>query len=285
MIRLSPAIGTQSEAVRRNPITALLIIVSCAWVLYIGFILHQSLHASGYLFAIWLSALATDIVVAAPNPGIGFPIKWPVALESWVILACTLLGANALIVYYCIWFGAPPGLMRLVHLIPVFLFGFPIVLALLYFFYFRYTPSELGFNTRYWALPLLVLTIFAVITFVVAPTGLTWHSAPPFDLLVSFFAAAIGEEFVRMLMQTRFAKPLRSTGIAFFAAALIWTYLHIPIVHAQNPGFTWPGTFRSVPLILPIGLLWGYMTHRTKSILPSVIVHGLNVWGLQNFHG
>jgi hypothetical protein len=42
------------------------------------------------------------------------------------------------------------------------------------------------------------------------------------------------------------------------------------------------GAMSSVRLI-PLGLLWGYMTHRTKSILPATFVHGLNVWGLQNF--
>jgi len=31
-----------------------------------------------------------------------------------------------------------------------------------------------------------------------------------------------------------------------------------------------------------MGLLWGYMTHRTKSLLPAVLVHGFNLWGLHN---
>jgi hypothetical protein len=35
--------------------------------------------------------------------------------------------------------------------------------------------------------------------------------------------------------------------------------------------------------IIPIGLMCGYLTHRTKSIIPSVLVHGSNFWGLQNF--
>jgi membrane protease YdiL (CAAX protease family) len=34
--------------------------------------------------------------------------------------------------------------------------------------------------------------------------------------------------------------------------------------------------------IIPIGLLWGYITWRTKSLFPSVVVHGFNLWGLQN---
>jgi membrane protease YdiL (CAAX protease family) len=37
--------------------------------------------------------------------------------------------------------------------------------------------------------------------------------------------------------------------------------------------------------MMPIGFLWGYLTHRTKSLLPAVLVHGLNFWGLQNFLG
>lgn len=35
--------------------------------------------------------------------------------------------------------------------------------------------------------------------------------------------------------------------------------------------------------IIPIGLMWGYLTNRTKSIFPATIVHGVNFWGLQNF--
>jgi Type II CAAX prenyl endopeptidase Rce1-like len=35
--------------------------------------------------------------------------------------------------------------------------------------------------------------------------------------------------------------------------------------------------------IVPLGLLWGYLTHRTGSFLPSMLLHGLNFWGLQNF--
>ena len=34
--------------------------------------------------------------------------------------------------------------------------------------------------------------------------------------------------------------------------------------------------------IVPLGLLWGYLTHRTGSFLPSVVLHATNIWGLQN---
>lgn len=35
--------------------------------------------------------------------------------------------------------------------------------------------------------------------------------------------------------------------------------------------------------ILPLGLMWGYITYRTKSLIRTTLVHGFNVWGLQNF--
>jgi membrane protease YdiL (CAAX protease family) len=28
--------------------------------------------------------------------------------------------------------------------------------------------------------------------------------------------------------------------------------------------------------------MWSYMILRTKSIMPSILVHGSNLWGLQN---
>jgi membrane protease YdiL (CAAX protease family) len=33
---------------------------------------------------------------------------------------------------------------------------------------------------------------------------------------------------------------------------------------------------------MPLGFLWGYITHRTKSLFPSIVIHALNLWGLQN---
>jgi membrane protease YdiL (CAAX protease family) len=35
--------------------------------------------------------------------------------------------------------------------------------------------------------------------------------------------------------------------------------------------------------IVPLGLTWGYLTYRTRGLLPAVLVHGTNFWGLQNF--
>ena len=34
--------------------------------------------------------------------------------------------------------------------------------------------------------------------------------------------------------------------------------------------------------IVPLGLLWGYLTHRTGSLVPAVLLHLTNFWGLQN---
>jgi membrane protease YdiL (CAAX protease family) len=34
--------------------------------------------------------------------------------------------------------------------------------------------------------------------------------------------------------------------------------------------------------IVPLGLLWGYLMHRTRSLLPSTLLHATNIWGLQN---
>jgi membrane protease YdiL (CAAX protease family) len=213
------------------------------------------------------------------------PTKRPLQKEVAVILICTFLCAVSLVIHWSFWIQHVSGLGKLASLLFLLLFGLPVVLAAIYLFYFHYTPAELGFRTDYWYVSPIVLFVFATTALLVAPNGLTWQSHRGSDLVAYAFLAAFSEEFVRMLMQTRFAIALQERGIAFFLATFCWACLHLPVIHAQNKGMTWPRACRSAPLIIPIGLLWGYMTYRTKSLIPAVIVHGLNYWGLQNFHG
>ena len=65
-------------------------------------------------------------------------------------------------------------------------------------------------------------------------------------------------------------------------ATILWAGMHIPVLHAQSPKTPLMLVAISSLHIVPIGLLWGYITLRTKSILPATLVHGLNLWGLQN---
>jgi membrane protease YdiL (CAAX protease family) len=283
MNRLCFAARVQWEIVLHYPVTLALVAASACWTVYCGFP-HNLSHSIGYLLAVWFCALVTDVIVyerTAPS----LPIKRPLREEVTAILICTLLCAVSLAFHWSSRMQSIYGGGRLASILFLLLLGLPVVLGAIYFFYFHYTAAELGFRMNYWYLSPIVLMVFVATALLVAPSGLTWQSHRGIQPVAYAFLAAFSEEFVRMLMQTRFAVALRNPGVAFFLATFVWACLHLPVIHAQNRGMTWPEAYRGAPLIIPIGLLWGYMTYRTKSLIPAVMVHGLNYWGLQNFHG
>jgi membrane protease YdiL (CAAX protease family) len=63
---------------------------------------------------------------------------------------------------------------------------------------------------------------------------------------------------------------------------LIWSVMHLPKWIGDGGGTLFDGLMGSLHIV-PLGLMWGYITHRTKSIFPAILAHGMNVWGLQNF--
>ena len=89
------------------------------------------------------------------------------------------------------------------------------------------------------------------------------------------------EEFVRYLTQTRLGKILTNNAAGWLIASVIWASLHLPSFYANNTrGFVY--ALLGVVTILPLGLLWSFINHRTRSIVPAVLVHGTNLWALQD---
>jgi len=272
---------------RAYPAAMLLVLGSFVLVIYYGHVEHRMAHAAGYLVAVWLGAFVTDIVVELnPRQAIGFPIRHPPWKEVAVILACVSLALVFLAIRFSSVWKELHGLSRLA-VIPLIVFVYPIALVLLYLLVFRYRPSQLGINFHYWYLPLFIHLIVGGITLAVAPDKSHWHAAVREYgvvnlLFTGIVCAALSEEFLRMLLQTRLGAALRSKGVGFVLATFIWAAMHLPVT-AQG---SWPEfrhlLFGGMWTIMPIGFLWGYMTHRTKSLLPAVLVHGLNLWGLQN---
>jgi len=100
-------------------------------------------------------------------------------------------------------------------------------------------------------------------------------------LFSGFILAGLSEEFFRAVGQTRLGVYINNKGLGWFIITVIWALMHAPKWYSEDRHLTEAilGSIR----IIPIGLMWGYITHRTKSFLPAVIVHGTNFWGLQNF--
>ncbi|GBL35552.1 hypothetical protein EMGBS15_11470 [Filimonas sp.] len=93
--------------------------------------------------------------------------------------------------------------------------------------------------------------------------------------------AGLSEEFFRVVGQTRLGVWTRSKGMGWFLTTFIWAFMHAPKWYGDGHDLT--EAILGFLRIIPLGLMWGYLTPRTKSLLPSVIVHGMNIWGLQNF--
>ncbi|HZF99390.1 MAG TPA: hypothetical protein VEY71_00225, partial [Chitinophagales bacterium] len=79
-----------------------------------------------------------------PKATNGWPVK-QAAKETAVILGCMALGVLFLVIRFFGGWEEMAGMVKLA-LLPLILFSFPVVLALLYVFWFRYKPRELGVN-------------------------------------------------------------------------------------------------------------------------------------------
>lgn len=271
----------------RNRAALICLCATFAVVLWFG-VYREWRQVIGYLFAVWLSAFFTDVIVLIrPEPSIGFPVKKCAAQEALVIVAFTLLAFAPLSIRFSRLWPLPGVVERLAFVVAFFFFTFFIGLACVFLLWYRYRPSELGFNFHYWYLPLLIHSVFGGTTLLVAPEKSHWrsffHSYGLWGVLgILILEAAFPEEFMRMLLQTRLEKALRYSGLGFFAATFLWASLHVPMLWSQNPQWTFWRAVCAPWTIIPIGLLWGYITHRTKSLLPAILLHGFNLWGLQN---
>ncbi len=274
-------------ALQKHPLASAAILATFAVVLIYTGSTDRLLHGIGYLSAVVAGGIITDIVVRMqPIISTGFPVRRPAKREVVVILICTLLGITFLLVRFFGGWEAMNGIIRLLVL-PLILFTFPVVLGAIYLFVYKYKPRELGINLNYWYLPLILHLLWAAITLTIAPDKSHWQEAyKEYGLLNFLFmgivTAALSEEFLRMLLQTRIGKLTHNFATGFVTASAIWAFMHLPIYFRDNPDPTlWEGCVGAIS-IMPIGFFWGYLTYRTRSMIPAILMHGFNLWGLQN---
>ncbi len=122
--------------------------------------------------------------------------------------------------------------------------------------------------------------------FLIAPQEVALHEVLASEgiigaLFMGIITAGLSEEFSRMLVQTRVGALLGNKPAGWFIASILWAFMHAPKWYGED-GDLYEALMGSLRIV-PLGLLWGYITHRTQSIVPGTWVHGLNVWGLQNF--
>ena len=165
---------------------------------------------------------------------------------------------------------------RLLFLAAMLFFGFQIMLALILLLR-GYSFRDLGI--RFWgfgsvaSIMMLCMALVAVET----PLKSVWTDAyRSFGgsmwgwIEVGLLMAAPPEEFFRMFWQTRTGRLLNNAAAGWLVASLMWASLHWFIF---SQGRTHLQTFFVVLDILPYGLLLGYVTRRTQSILPAILLH------------
>lgn len=285
MTKATDVLRMQWCTMRRHPWTVLVTLLSVAGVLHLAMRHGEVPKALTYLGAMLLGGFVVDLFAQWKGESGALPVRQP-QREAVIVLSFTALGYLTLFLRFAIldW-QEVPGLVRLV-ILPMFGFVFPVFVALV-LLKLKYAPRDLGFSigaSCLVALPILVLTAGAALC--VAPAELTvgpvlaeegWTGL----LIMGLLSAGLPEEFARMLLQTRLGAWLKNPAMGLFIATVLWAFMHAP-KWIGDGGELYEGVMGSVRII-PLGLLWGYMTHRTKSILPAIFVHGFNVWGLQNF--
>jgi membrane protease YdiL (CAAX protease family) len=280
------ALRFQLGKIRQNPITFFLIALTSVITIYVGYRHGTVKNAIVYLCVMWLCAYTVELYALYSPAKAEFIVRNP-KRETIYFLTCVFLGSAFL--YFrtspAIDWQHLPGLVKLA-IIPLIIFVFPIALAIIMLL-LKYKPKELGLRLK--GLPVAVPVIFIcfitnrvffpeslTLTKILEESGSIWNA-----MLTGFIAAGLSEEFFKTIGQTRIGALLKNNGLGWFITTIIWALLHAPKWYQESSDIT--EALLSAVRIVPIGLMWGYITHRTKSFLPATIVHGMNVWGLQNF--
>jgi len=273
-----------AAAARRRPGIALAL-AGLEVAILANAVIQQDLgRALLYLAVIAMSVVLIDVTLA----------RWPVSTRHVPVRnaggeAVFLIVSFALGLFWLtgrfVWNLRPdPGLLRLLWL--AILMGcvfnaLPAIVLLAR----RYRLTDLGLRiTGLHAVPLVMAT-FAAATFALSPASITWRGAIEetgsiVALIGTALLAAVPEEFFRFVWQTRVGAWLKDPAVGWLVASACWALLHGP--KDWDESHSLPVTLMGVVNIIPLGLLWGYLTHRTGSMLPAIALHATNLWGLQN---
>ncbi len=277
-------------AARRHPAVAAAVLAVAGVQAWAGIRDGKPGKAAAYLGTMLLAVLLADLLArggARPEPA---PVRRP-GRETAVALAAVLAGLLFLVLNFRsrIPGGETAGLVRLATVVGVLAFSFPTALAA-WLLWIGYRPRTLGFRVRGLAGGALALVLTASAALVADPDRVTlWRALDEMGgwtaLASAGAGAALSEEFLRFVLQTRIGARFGNPAAGWLAASLLWAALHVPVFAFQAGGresFDVAAGALGAVRIVPLGLLWGYLTHRTGSAWPAMLAHGLNFWGLQN---
>lgn len=281
-----PAIKLQIQAIKNHPFVFLLILAIAGCAVYTGYRHGTLVQSLAYLPVMWLCMLITDIYALRAPAKKDLIVRKPKQETALFIINICL----ALLFFYirfspAVGWDTLPGFAKIAAML-LLLCLFPVLLAVVLLF-MKYKPQDLGLRLHGWPLAIIIALIMAVTNRLVTPESLTWKAALaesgsiPNLLFMGFITAALAEEFFRVIGQTRLGAVMHNKGAGWYITSVLWAFMHLPKWY-HDGGALFEGVLGSLRIV-PLGLMWGYMTHRTKSFLPAMLVHGSNFWGLQNF--
>lgn len=277
------------KELKNNSIALVIMTIVNSYLLWNFVNKGKTLHGIGYILFFYSALLAIHFFTNKFPPKKDIEVKEP-NKEIAMIILFTLLGAIFISLSYYIKGLIPPIAIPIKVLVfsGVFLFTFPLGI-LIYLLVKRYKLLQLGMYTRplvYFVLGAIVWGLTGFFAYFFNESGIIWKEGLKElgglgGLIVqSLFSAALVEEFSRFIFQTRFERVYKIAGINILIATSIWAFFHFPMAYSKMHNLV--GSFNYCLQIIPLGFVWGYMIQRTKSIVPSVLAHGFNLWGLQN---
>jgi len=247
------------------------------------------------IFGVALTGLAWLLTRGANAPPI--PVTRP-ALESGVMLVYLALYAVIFLVFGMSWARhvLPSGreqellvmaLKLSVHIV------LPCILLML--LGARLRPLfQAGLNGRkFWRTLIVLGAIFLALLSIISPSLEQIRDEHPTPMLLAWAApasfvwialeAGLNEEFLyRAVLQTRLSALLRSPAAGVAATALLFALAHAPGLYLRGgPGVDgWSSdplqvVAYTIATLSPVGVLFGVIYMRTKSLLLAVLLHGL----------
>lgn len=251
---------------------------------------EKTIHGIGYFLFFYVALFIIHFFTNKFPPKTEIEVKQP-RRELAIVLLFTILGLIFITLNFYLKANTEQigFLVRLPILLGILFFTFPIGIAI-YLIVKKYKISQLGLKTKplsYLLLGLFVWGLTGLFAFIFNKSGMLWEVG--YDefggvsgmILQGIIGAGLAEEFSRFAMQSRFEKVFKPLGFNILFATTIWAFMHFPVNYFKEDAHVSNIIIYCVQII-PIGFVWGYLTHRTKSILPATMVHGLNLWGFQN---
>lgn len=249
----------------------------------------ETKHGVGYFIFFYVAILTIHFFTKKIPPLIDIEVKHP----KHELLVATLFSILGLL-FLSLNFMQKSGVIQknLFTSVPIllgsFLFSTPLGI-LIYLLLKKYKILQLGFTIKpliYFLLGALIYGLTGLFAYVFNEDGIIWKEGlqelggVAGIFVQGIIGAALFEEFSRFVIQSRFEKIIKTSGISILFATAIWAFMHFPVTVYKGANISY--TIVYCIQIIPLGFVWGYLTQRTKSILPSTLIHGLNLWGFQN---